>query len=212
MSNDDSHFITLQREAGVVILAAGMSERMKELKAFLYFDNNTRFIEKIISTYTGWGCREICVVANTEADKRIKESGTVPSSVKIVVNDHMEFERFYSVKLGLGAIHSSSFCFIQNVDNPFIDSQILDLIYGQRSNEKYVSPVFKGKGGHPVLLNRENMSKILNWPENSTNFKEVLKTMECRKAEMPDDRVLININSPEEYQRFFNLAGNGINL
>jgi molybdenum cofactor cytidylyltransferase len=190
-------------KAGVVILAAGRSERMKEMKAFLPFDDSNRFLEKILSTYSAWGCSEIVVVTNPEAMQRMKQAGIVPSSVTIVVNDHMEFERFYSVKLGLAAIRSSSFCFIQNIDNPFIDSQILDLIYEHRSDEKYVSPVFKGKGGHPVLLNRENMNHILNWPVDSANFKEVLNTMECRKVEMQDDRVLININSPEEYKRYF---------
>jgi molybdenum cofactor cytidylyltransferase len=192
------------REAGVVILAAGRSERMKELKAFLPYDENVRFIEKLLSTYSSWGCSEIVVVTNPEAHNQIKHLRMIPSNVTIVVNDHMEFERFYSVKLGLGAINLSSFCFIQNVDNPFIDSQILDLIYEHRSDEKYVSPVFKGKGGHPVLLNRENMNRICKWNVNSANFKEVLGTLECRNVEMPDDRVLININSPEEYKRFFN--------
>ena len=192
------------REAGALILAAGRSERMKELKAFLPFDENTCFIEKIISTYSSWGCREIVVVTNQEAFQEMKQTVLVPAAVTVVVNDHVEFERFYSVKLGLGAIRSSSFCFIQNVDNPFIDSQILDLIYEHRSHEKYVSPVFKGKGGHPVLLNRKNINHILNWPLNSAIFKEVLKTMECRVVEMPDDRVLININSKEEYKRFIN--------
>lgn len=200
------------RKAGVVILAAGRSERMKEMKAFLPYDENARFIQKILSTYSAWGCSEIVVVTNPEASQRMREAGMVPSSVTIVVNDHMEFERFFSVKLGLGAIRSSSFCFIQDVDNPCIDSQILDLIYEQRSNEKYVSPVFKGKGGHPVLLNRENMDRICKWKVNSANFKEVLGTFECRTVDMPDDRVLININSPEEYKRFFNIVRNGINL
>jgi CTP:molybdopterin cytidylyltransferase MocA len=190
-------------EAGVVILAAGRSKRMKELKAFLPYDENARFVEKIISTYSGWGCSEIVVVTNPEASQRMKQAGMVPSTATIVVNDHVEFERFYSVKLGLEAIRLSSFCFIQNVDNPFIDSQILDLLYKHRSDEKYVSPIFENKGGHPVLLNRENINHICNWSENSANFKEVLDTMESLKVEMPDDRVLININSPEEYKRFF---------
>lgn len=200
------------REAGVVIPAAGRSERMKELKAFLPYDKNTRFIEKIISTYSGWGCSEIVVVTNPEAMQRMKQTGIIPSSVTLVLNDHLEFERFYSVKLGLGAIRKSSFCFIQNVDNPFIDSQILELIYAHRSDKKYVSPVFHNKGGHPVLLNRENMDRICKWNVNSANFKEVLGTMECKTVDMPDDRVLININSPEEYKSFFKKALNGVDL
>ena len=104
------------RKAGVVILAAGRSERMKEMKAFLPYDKNKRFIDKIISTYSEWGCTEIVVVTNAEAMQRMKLTGMVPSTVSMVVNDHVEFERFYSVKLGLGAIRRSSFCFIQNVD------------------------------------------------------------------------------------------------
>lgn len=190
-------------EAGVIILAAGLSERMKELKAFLHYDENTLFIEKILSTYSDWGCSEIVVVTNPKALQQMKQKRMIPSSVTIVVNEHLEFERFYSVKLGLGAIRKSSYCFIQNIDNPLITPQILDLLYDHRSSEKYVSPVFKNKRGHPVLLNRENINRILNWPVNSVNFREVLSTMECLKVEMPDDRVLININSHEEYRRLF---------
>ncbi len=200
------------REAGVVILAAGRSERMKEMKAFLPCDDNTPFLEKIISTYSGWGCSEIIVVTNREVLTKIKQIGMISFAVNMVLNDHSEFERFYSVKLGLGVIRSSSWCFIQNVDNPFIDSQILNLLYRHRNKEKYISPVFKNMGGHPVLLNQENIRCICNWSANSANFKAVLSTMECMEVEMPDERVLININSPEEYKRFFTILQNGINL
>ncbi|MFH1296702.1 MAG: NTP transferase domain-containing protein [Bacteroidota bacterium] len=188
---------------GVIVLAAGSSERMKELKAFLPYDDNTMFIEKILSTYSGWGCSEIVVVTNQEAYRLIKQTVKVPSTVKMVINDHLELERFYSVKLGLGAIRTSSFCFIQNVDNPFIDARILDRLYAQRNDRSYISPVYKKKGGHPVLLNREIIDRIGNWPDDSANLKEVLGTIACTPVEMPDDRVLININSAEEYDRFF---------
>lgn len=192
-------------EAGVIILAAGRSERMKVTKALLQYDDNFRFIEQIVSTYSGWGCNEIVVVTNPQAAQQLQQLGTVPSTVKVIINDHLEFERFYSVKLGLGAIRTSEFCFIQNVDNPFIDGTILDFIFQNRSDEKYVSPVFKDKGGHPVLLNRQNIDCICNWPVDSDNFKEVMNTMECRKVDIQDDRVLININSPEDYKRFCNV-------
>jgi len=190
-------------EAGVVILAAGMSERMKEMKVFLPYNANTTFIEKILASYSDWGCREIVVVTNPEAFQRMNQTKAVSSSIKIVITDQVAFERFYSVKLGLQAIIRSSFCFIQNVDNPFIDGSILDLIYQSRSDKKYVSPVYENKGGHPVLLNSKNINQIRNWPVNSANFKEVLRTMECTKIEMKNDRVLININSQKEYRTFF---------
>jgi CTP:molybdopterin cytidylyltransferase MocA len=192
-------------ETGVVILAAGKSERMKELKAFLSYDDDTLFIEKIISTFSHWGCSEIVIVTNKEAFQKMKQTVMDFSNTTIVLNDHVEYERFYSVKLGLGVIGKSSFCFIQNVDNPLIDAHILDLIYQRKSYKKYVSPVFKKKGGHPILLNRDNISRICNWKENSDNLKEVLNTMECLMVEMPDDRVLVNINNPDDYHKYFTM-------
>ena len=191
------------RDSGVVILAAGKSERMKELKALLPFDGKLRFIDRIISTYSGWGCREIIVVTNPEAWQRIDRAGGLPPRVTTVVNDQLELERFHSVRLGLGAITTSSFCFIQDVDNPFITPDILDRLFEHRSHTEYLSPVFGQKGGHPILLNRENITKILNWPSKLANLKEVLNSMECSKIEMDNDRVLVNINSPEEYNSYF---------
>lgn len=206
-------------EVGVVVLAAGRSERMKEFKALLRFDGKERFLERIMSVYSGWGCREIVVVTNQELLREMQneegrgerqgEDGVEghraerPGLVRLVINDHLEFERFYSVKLGLGAIRKSKFCFIQNVDNPFIDKAVLDQIYLHRSEEAYVSPAYRGKGGHPVLLNREQISRIAQWPKDDANLKEVLGSWECLHVDMPDDRVLVNINSMEEYQRFF---------
>jgi CTP:molybdopterin cytidylyltransferase MocA len=195
------------REAAVVILAAGRSERMKEMKAFLLYEENNPFIKKIISTYSDWGCREIIVVTGREAAGGLGQLSRLPFNIKVVINDHLDYERFYSVKLGLREIITSRFCFIQNVDNPFIDENILDLIYKSRGPENYISPVFESKGGHPVLLNRQNMISICNWQDDSANFREVLNTMAGTEVEMPDDRVLININSPEDYKAFFKMAG-----
>ncbi|MBL6964802.1 MAG: NTP transferase domain-containing protein [Bacteroidetes bacterium] len=187
---------------GAIILAAGNSKRMNSWKPFLKLDENSTFLEKIMSTFLHWGCQEIVVVINKDVQNQHEYFVHFPEKVTCVLNEHLEFERFYSVKLGLQAIEKSDFCFIQNVDNPFIDGHILDLIYQHRSNEEWVSPVFENQGGHPVLLNLENINCISHWPVDSANLKEVLNTMECKKVEMQDDRVLVNINNPEEYAKY----------
>lgn len=190
-------------KAGVVILAAGISERMKTLKAFLPFDEHTSFIGKIISTYYDWGCNEIVVVANNDSAGLFKRSVPEIGNVTLVRNDHLEYERFYSVKLGLGSIHTSDYCFIQNIDNPFINGDILDMMFEQRTPEAFIAPVYDDKGGHPVLLNRRSMDHIRNYPLNNANLNDVLKEMNCRKVQMKDDRILININNKTDYINFF---------
>lgn len=187
---------------GVIILAAGRSERMKKIKALLPFDVKETFIERIVSTYSTWGCGEIVLVTNPEAQKEMEKLELIPKEVKVVINHNLELERFFSVKLGLAALRNSVYCFVQNIDNPFIDSSVLDLLYQNRSEKAYVSPVFLKKRGHPVLLNRQGIRTISECADHASNLKEVLRTMECRTVEMPDDRVLININSPVEYQRY----------
>ncbi len=54
-----------------------------------------------------------------------------------------------------------------------------------------------------MLLSREVMERIRKWPDDSANLKTVLGTMDCRVVEMTDDRVLVNINRPEEYANYF---------
>lgn len=185
-----------------LILAAGSSQRMASPKALLQFDKDMTFLEKIVKTYAEWGSGKIVVVVNSSVGEIVKKMNLLTKLVTFVENDHPEFERFYSVKLGLKKV-SLPFCFIQNVDNPFIDEIILDEIYSHRSTEKYVSPVFEGQGGHPVLLNQKNIISISTHDDNSANFKEVLQTFDCYKLEMEDDKVLININASEIYEKFF---------
>src|ERR1035437_3004531 len=113
-----------RKNVGALILAAGSSIRMGTPKAFLPFDENTTFLGKISSTYLKWGCNEIVVVINKALAKKVRFTGEQAKTVTFVVNDHLEFERFYSVKLGLQKMTKSDFCFIQNVDNPFLTQNI----------------------------------------------------------------------------------------
>lgn len=194
-----------ENHIGAVILAAGESSRMNSPKALLLYERDYTFLERILDTYSEWGCDEIVVVVNQETNGMMSKLKSIPPIVSVIVNEHPEYERFYSVKLGLGQLIKSQYCFIQNVDNPFIDGTILDILYENRSPDTFVSPVFENKGGHPVLLNRENMQFIRNYPSDTANLKETLNKMDCKKVDMHDKRVLININTPADYDRIFNL-------
>lgn len=192
-------------DTGALILAAGVSERMKRLKAFLPFDERLSFVEKIINTYVEWGCCEITLVMNPEAAGQLKTLEHIPGFVKVVINDRLEYERFYSAKLGLRKMKKSYWCFLQNVDNPFLTKEILDQLHKEKQSDVYVSPVFDGKGGHPVLLGRKIIDHISQYPANDANLKEVLQQLKCRKVFVNDERVLININSMEQYEAMFNI-------
>ena len=137
------------KDTAAIILAAGMSKRMNSPKALLPFDARHTFIEKISSSYFDWGCSEIIVIVNIKTASLVRQLESMPALVTLIINEHPEFERFYSLKLGLSAVKRSEYCFFQNVDNPFIDDTILDLLYASRSPDTYVSPVFEEKEAIP---------------------------------------------------------------
>ena len=185
----------------VVILAAGLSTRMKVPKPFLPFDEQTVFIEKIVSAYATFGCGEIIAVVNAEAENALNRLRDTGEKARIVVNHHPEQGRFHSLKLGLDALRHAEFCFIQNVDNPFVRLETLEVLYRNRSDHHFVKPVYGGKGGHPVLISRTDMDFLQQQPDEDVSLRELLGQRKCFQAEVGDDAILININTAGDYEK-----------
>lgn len=199
----------VKNKVAALIPAAGESSRMKTPKPFLKFDKERVFIEKIVDEFIAFGCQEIAVIVNEkiyqECSKLIQKKSP---SIKIILNDRLDLERFYSIKLGLISLTNSDFCFIQNCDNPFINQEILQAIYKDKSLENYIQPTYKSRGGHPILLPKFISTKISQSKENDSNFKDILSHFPTKKVELDFENILLNINTNAEYQRiskFLNL-------
>jgi len=188
-----------------VILAAGSSGRMGTDKAFLSYDHNHTFIEKIIEEHILAGCQKIVIISNEINNNAILEIAKKINDVtiEIVINKHLDFERFYSIKLGIEANKMYGGCFIHNCDNPFPKAQMFNEMIYLLNDDNFVVPVYKSMGGHPILLGKRVMREIINENENNCNFKLFLRKFEFVNHETNDDRILININTPEEYHKYF---------
>jgi len=192
-----------QNNVCAVIPAAGRSQRMKTFKPLLKFDKEKTFIEKIVGEFLEFGCSEIIVIVNEEIyamawDKILSKMG---SKVKIIVNDKLEFERFYSIKLGLEKLKNKHYCFIHNSDNPLLDQSILRTIFSNKISDGYVSPSFNNQGGHPVLISEPIISSIIQSNRNDSNFKDILNSFACKKVNLTNDNILVNINTEKEYKQ-----------
>jgi CTP:molybdopterin cytidylyltransferase MocA len=200
-----SKFGSEYKSVGAVILAAGFSSRMKIQKPFLKYNENSVFIQKIIDNFLEFGCNIIVITVNNGIHewKKIQDYYKENPSIFFIANQFPEFERFYSIKIGLGRVANSNFCFIHNVDNPFIDKGILNLIYENKFEKGYTVPVYNGIGGHPVLLSQNVIKRIIAEKDNNKNFKDVLGDFERKNVELDTDKIHININSPIEYEKYF---------
>lgn len=186
-----------------IILAGGTSNRMKRPKAFLDFDGQLTFIEKIVEEYSESGIKKIILVINESSINSVSESilSRLNKAVTIIKNKYPAKGRLYSLKLGLKILDESDSCFVQNIDNPFIEAQLLTALIPLLQDESYVTPSFKGKGGHPVLLSHNICRQILKISNNYT-LRDVLQKYQKINFNY-NETVLININTPSEYKQYF---------
>lgn len=184
---------------GVVILAAGRSQRMGMPKMLLPFDKNRSFLDVIVEGYRNIGCKRIVVVVN-ENEKPLLDKNVRDTEFKIVVNSYPERQRFFSIQLGIKTMKNVDAVFIHNVDNPFVDGKLLLNMQKELHEDEYVVPVFKGKGGHPILLSKKILQLIANYPDSSINFKKFLSEFVRTDVATENKQILININTTEQYR------------
>ncbi|MCX6230376.1 MAG: NTP transferase domain-containing protein [Bacteroidetes bacterium] len=192
----------MKTDCAVLITAAGLSGRMGISKARLKWNEEMNFLEKLIHSYSSFGCSEIIVCMNENDYQHFHSLSS--AGLCIVLNPHPELERMYSIQLGLKAVKTSSFCFIQAIDNPFIDVNILDGIYRQRAEDAYVSPGYQAKSGHPVLINKTIIDYICQIEVGTQHLNEVLKNFKRKNISLDHPEILININSDVDLLKYFN--------
>jgi len=195
-------------KCSVVILAAGDSIRIGYPKAMLPFGSGETFLSEIIKTYIGFGCESVHIVVNAslkahlhKADLKKKMPG-----LTIIVNSSLVNDRFSSILLGLNSVGKKEPVFLQDVDRPFVTVRVLDKLFNNVMDDGYVTPTFKGASGHPVLIASKVAKEIIAKNHHVRNLKEILKSYPQKKAEVDDDGVLVNINSRDDYAKYFNVA------
>jgi len=182
-----------------IILAAGQSLRMTSPKPLLKFNSKQNFIEKIIFENNLFGIEKTIVVTNSNLLLKIKKQ----KKIEIIVNDNFKETRILSIYLGLKIAKNYDYCFLQNVDNPFITSDILTYIFSERQSDKVIVPYFNNCGGHPVLLPKKIINDILKINYQNKNFKEILNNFDIVKLGIPKSEILVNINNNNDYQKYF---------
>ena len=170
---------------------------------FLPFDKDQTFIEKLIDSYISFGCQQIIIVTNEECLTELKARKMIFSGlVKIIVNDKPGLGRFRSIKLGLEQLASGLSCMIQNIDNPFVNHEVLEALSISSEPGNVVIPLCNNYSGHPVLIGAE-VWPLLLMMNNHTNLSEELKKFITIKKNVNNPNILININEPEDYRKYF---------
>ena len=184
-------------QVSAVIPAAGNSGRMGRDKAVLHISHGQTFAGHLVNCFGVYGCRPVVLVVNDRSDTK----KTNQENIITVVNHNVDLGRSHSIWLGLHYVPEGFSCFIHNVDNPYLEPEMLDWLLGLVQPDSFVVPVNTGRGGHPVLLG-SRVAAHLRDQDQPADFRKTLHEFKRLELSWPDDRILLNINTPEDYKRF----------
>lgn len=142
------------------------------------------------------------VVLNRDAG--LVEQRIFGEDILIGRNENPQSEMIESIRIGVALLPDDiSAFYLHPVDHPAVTFDTLVKLqeFWSKSPEKAYKPVFRNRGGHPVLLGRLWAARIAQSPENAT-LREILQVWKDEVVAVPveDPGVLLNVNHPEDYQ------------
>lgn len=187
-----------EKKTGAILLAAGKSDFMKELKPMLKLGQTT-MIQRELDMLRQAGVTPIVVVTGYQADaleRHIAHRGAV-----CVRNKRYETSQMFdSVCLGLRRLgKKTDQVFLVPADVPMISAATIRRM--KESEAEIVVPVYEGKQGHPVLLSREIIPSILAY-HGKHGLKGALERHrdQIEWMELEDPAVLMNTNTEADYE------------
>lgn len=147
---------------GTVIVAGGLSSRMKDFKPLMNIGSKT-MIETTIQNYQNIGIKSIVAVTGHRADDIEKKLSD--NNVKTIRNhDYKYTHMFDSLCIGLRELADSvDMIFVTPSDSPFVQKYTLKKMIEEMENNsfKIIQPSYEGNNGHPILLSSEAVREIL---------------------------------------------------
>ncbi|NLK64696.1 MAG: NTP transferase domain-containing protein [Tissierellia bacterium] len=192
-----------------VIVAGGLSSRMKEFKPLLEIGKTT-IIEKTINNFKQLNIDDIIVVTGFrghELEKRLTKY-----HLKFVKNvDYENTHMFDSVCIGLKEVKDAEFVFISPADSPFVQQFTLKKMFDEMNNENInlIQPSFEGRNGHPLLLRMRYADSILKH-DGTKGLQGAIAKMgnDFKNISFADPGIILDADTPEDYFKIIEFIEN----
>ncbi|WP_223595647.1 nucleotidyltransferase family protein [Neobacillus bataviensis] len=184
-----------------IVLAAGYSSRANAFKMTLPLGKRS-ILEQTISKFEGV-CSRVIVVAGYQAEIIQEEVAKLSSKndysfqIQFVYNEEFHKGMFSSIQRGCNEVNASDLI-ITPGDCPLVKKETVHQIAKHIGD--VVIPSFHYKGGHPIKLSSEVKQRILETNPES-NLRVVLGGYEKTYLTVGDPGVLMDVDTPEDYQK-----------
>ena len=187
-----------------ILLAAGESRRMGELKALLPWQGSTLLEHQTAALLEAGVDRVVVVLGHRASELEAKLKGK--DWVSCTVNPDYLQGKTTSLKAGLRAIEEfePGVILILNVDQPRKPETIRKLLQNHLAGDSLITiPTFNGKGGHPIAIASELLPELKSIEEESEGLKAVTRRHEksTARVDLGTRDILWDLNTPEDYQQ-----------
>jgi molybdenum cofactor cytidylyltransferase len=186
---------------GAVLLAAGESTRMGQLKALLPWHGQSLLAYCLTELAAASLQPVICVLGHSAHQL---EPIAQPTGAAIVLNARYREGRATSIATGVAALPlEAAHVVIASVDQPRSRGTVARLVAAHQAGGHAISrAVHRGIHGHPTVFARSLVPELRAVAETSEGLKSVLRAHvdQINDVEIDDPDVLLNLNTFEQYQ------------
>lgn len=204
-----SNLRTTLKGIGLIILAAGGSNRMGRPKQLLEFRGKS-LLKNALDSALKSKCESIAVVLGANSESVQNE--LYGTDHQIVFNDKWDAGMGSSIKMGLAALINKDpkirAVVICVCDQPFLTAEIIDDLIDEHSRSKplIAASEYAGTLGVPALFDRELFREISEM-DDKKGAKQIIEKFRSKAVSVPFPKGDIDIDTPEDYSR---LPGAGV--
>ncbi|CAB1245936.1 DVU_1551 family NTP transferase [Clostridium sp. MT-14] len=183
-----------------IVLSAGYSSRMGDFKPLLKFGKYTA-VEMAVNTFIASGIDDVVVVTGYRGNEVREVLGDF--GIRCIENKNYPQGMYSSIVEALRVLDSKVKAFFMlPVDIPLVKVDTVKSL-----GSKYAScgsgilyPVFRGKKGHPPLIDCKYKSMIENW-EKPGGLKNFLNEFNSDSVNVPvcDNGIIMDMDTREDY-------------
>lgn len=184
-----------------VILASGGATRFGTPKQLLRFGKST-FIEQVIETCIEADLAPIVVVVGYEADLISEKIKRFTKRIEVIRNTNWQFGQSQSMRIAIPFLNKSTSSLFLLSDQPQIPSSLLEKLMHRFSSgvSEIVAPFVGERRANPVLFSRKLYGELSNL-SGDKGGRQLFANHDVERVDWDDDRILIDVDTPEDYER-----------
>jgi molybdenum cofactor cytidylyltransferase len=189
-------------KAVAIILAAGEARRMAHPKALIEHEGGRSFLQSLASTFGKAGCAVLGVVGKD--GEAVREQHP---TMNLVESPRWQEGLMPTVQAGVQAAleEDAEVVLLQPVDMPAVRASTLkSLLKALGESDDGLRPEFEGAPGYPLVLSRAAAERLMSG--GAAQLDAALQALKLRRVPVKDPGVVVNINTPETYERLFGTA------